>query len=195
MQRQKELNNQGFSLIELIIVIAIMAILIGIIAPNLLRYVERTRISADYQLCESVRTAVTLALTDPLVPANEISSYKTRHIAGVPLSPETDRGNEYSKGLASCPTMFAIMNEILGIDGTAIANIMASDSDLTTTMAIDALLLERIKSSHSTASYILVEVTATNEVKVSISQTDSTGGGDTSYAAAGGSAHPNIMVP
>lgn len=36
-------NQQGFSLIELIIVIAIMAILIGVMAPSLLRYIEKTK--------------------------------------------------------------------------------------------------------------------------------------------------------
>ncbi len=36
-------NNKGFSLVELIIVIAIMAILAGAIAPALIRYIEKAR--------------------------------------------------------------------------------------------------------------------------------------------------------
>lgn len=67
MRKQKSMNNKGFSLVELIIVIAIMAILIGVMAPQLLRYVERTRVSSDTQLADSVRTAVRTAMMDPVV--------------------------------------------------------------------------------------------------------------------------------
>ena len=58
-------NNKGFSLVELIIVIAIMAILVGVMAPQLIKYIEKTNVSADIQLCDSVRTALTTASMDP----------------------------------------------------------------------------------------------------------------------------------
>lgn len=38
-------NNKGFSLVELIIVIAIMAVLVGAIAPALIRYIDKARAS------------------------------------------------------------------------------------------------------------------------------------------------------
>ena len=62
-------ENKGFSLVELIIVIAIMAILIGVMAPQLIKYIEKTNVSSDVQLCDSVKTAITLAITDPNVIA------------------------------------------------------------------------------------------------------------------------------
>jgi type II secretory pathway pseudopilin PulG len=40
-------NNSGFSLIGLIVVIAVMAVLIGIIAPKFLSYVEKTKIAKN----------------------------------------------------------------------------------------------------------------------------------------------------
>ncbi len=58
-------NNKGFSLVELIIVIAIMAILVGVMAPQLIKYIEKTNVSSDTQLCDSVRTAIMTAALDP----------------------------------------------------------------------------------------------------------------------------------
>ncbi len=67
MKKQKSMGNKGFSLVELIIVIAIMAILVGVMAPQLLKYVERTRESSDKQVADTVRTAVVTAMLDPAV--------------------------------------------------------------------------------------------------------------------------------
>ena len=63
-------NNKGFSLVELIIVIAIMAILVGVMAPQLIKYIEKTNVSSDVQLCDSVRTALNTACLDPDVVKN-----------------------------------------------------------------------------------------------------------------------------
>ena len=57
-------NNKGFSLVELIIVIAIMAVLIGVLAPQFIKYVERSRESTDLQNVEEVKTAVETYVAD-----------------------------------------------------------------------------------------------------------------------------------
>lgn len=61
----KKMNNKGFSLVELIIVIAIMAILIVVLAPQYLKYVERSRNSTDMQNATTLKTAVETYVADP----------------------------------------------------------------------------------------------------------------------------------
>ena len=51
-------NNKGFSLVELIVVIAIMAVLVGVLAPQFIKYVEKSRESTDLQNLDSVKTVV-----------------------------------------------------------------------------------------------------------------------------------------
>lgn len=67
MKKQKSMGNKGFSLVELIIVIAIMAILVGVLAPQLLKYVERSRQAKDTQAVDTVHTAIVTAMLDPMV--------------------------------------------------------------------------------------------------------------------------------
>ncbi|MBP3622370.1 MAG: type II secretion system protein [Lachnospiraceae bacterium] len=55
-------NNKGFSLVELIIVIAIMAILAGAIAPALIKYIDKSRRSNDVTSAKAIKTAVETAL-------------------------------------------------------------------------------------------------------------------------------------
>ena len=50
-------KNDGFSLVELIIVIAIMAVLIGLLAPQFIKYVEQSRRSRDVQTADQIREA------------------------------------------------------------------------------------------------------------------------------------------
>lgn len=71
MKNEKKMNNKGFSLVELIIVIAIMAVLIGVLAPQYLKYVEKSRRSADLDSIDSMVNAVTIYSADP---ANSIVS-------------------------------------------------------------------------------------------------------------------------
>lgn len=86
-------NNKGFSLVELIIVIAIMAILAAAIAPALIRYINKSRKAVDVQTAEVIFKAAELASTsaDDDVAAGWV-------IATQEGTPQRGRTEVYSSG-------------------------------------------------------------------------------------------------
>ena len=60
MKKLKEMkkNNKGFSLVELIVVIAIMVVLVAVLGSTILGYVEKSKYSKDVQALDSLKTAV-----------------------------------------------------------------------------------------------------------------------------------------
>lgn len=64
MNHVKENSNKGFSLVELIVVIAIMAVMVAVLAPSLLQYVERSRAQKDDSAMGEVANAIMLGMSD-----------------------------------------------------------------------------------------------------------------------------------
>ena len=69
----KKTNNKGFSLVELIVVVAIMAVLIGVLAPQFLRYVEKSRIQKDNSAIAEIANACKIAMADETINTNTTS--------------------------------------------------------------------------------------------------------------------------
>ena len=65
MKNEKKMNNKGFSLVELIIVIAIMAVLIAVLAPQYMRFIERGRAASDRDNIKAVQGALEVYYVDP----------------------------------------------------------------------------------------------------------------------------------
>lgn len=86
----KKSSNKGFSLVELIIVIAIMVILVAVIAPQYLKYVHNSRISTDVQTAADMQTAIATAIADGEEPFNAagtaIDCSKVDNLDGMPKS-------------------------------------------------------------------------------------------------------------
>ena len=72
--RERKKDNKGFTLVELVIVIAILAILVGILAPQYTKYVEKSRKSADATNMDELVKAVQVYAVDNAIvkKTNEI---------------------------------------------------------------------------------------------------------------------------
>ena len=135
-------SNKGFSLVELVIVIAIMAILVGLFAPNLLRMVEKTKVSQDVQLADSIKKAVELAMSDPDVV--EADSY-VRPVSGEMGKCIDDAGEAFRDAVY----------ETLGADGYAAVLTQFRSKDCSAvTLEVDSVnsrVTVKIDGSHADA--------------------------------------------
>lgn len=148
-------SSSGFSLVELIIVIGIMAILVAVMAPMLLKYIEKTNVSSDIQLADSVRQAFLAATTDARVLSDSASEpYFDKLESDAGMNVDSD-----SSFLGSSCIMRESVGDILGIP-------------LNT-------LTDNLRSKHASDSHINVKL-VNGIVIVTITGTDVTGKKDTS---------------
>jgi len=89
----KKMNNKGFSLVELIVVVLIMAIIAVALAPQVMKWVENSRKSTDIENYNALIEAANVASTNEDV----ISEVKTADITITMNSTNTsaDRGSSF----------------------------------------------------------------------------------------------------
>ena len=61
---RKKKDNKGFTLVELVIVVAILAILVGLLAPQYTKYVEKSRKTADANNLEEIVKEIKVVASD-----------------------------------------------------------------------------------------------------------------------------------
>ena len=107
--RTKRKQNAGFSLVELIIVIAIMAILAAAIAPALIRYIEKARVATDKETADEIARMISNELTLDTMHFGTGTAY---------LSVKVDKtGVTFEAENVTCPNMhIANLMEGLTID-------------------------------------------------------------------------------
>ena len=63
--REMKKDNKGFSLVELIVVIAIMVVLVAVLGSTILGYVDKSKYSKDIQGLDALKTAISTYVADP----------------------------------------------------------------------------------------------------------------------------------
>ncbi|MBO6090448.1 MAG: prepilin-type N-terminal cleavage/methylation domain-containing protein, partial [Lachnospiraceae bacterium] len=105
-------NNKGFSMVELIIVVAIMAILVGLIAPVMLHCIEKSTVSSDYQLADTVRSCLSYSIVDAKVKEDPASQPDLNAMEAGPIDIATLDDGSVLKDSAT---------EYLGVDPATLA--------------------------------------------------------------------------
>lgn len=140
--KEKKLNNKGFSLVELIIVIAIMAVLIGVLAPTLIKNVEKSRESTDLQNLDSIRDTVVTALATEAV-YNEcvqtsgititLGSGATASLTGGSLAAYSNLSTELNEAITSSIAMKSTAGKsgqlVIKISSNGKVTVMVADKD------------------------------------------------------------------
>ncbi len=66
-------KNQGFSLVEMIVAVAIMVVMVGLLVPSYLGYIEKTRAGIDEKAADDIRSATeTLVLSGTYEVTEEV---------------------------------------------------------------------------------------------------------------------------
>lgn len=85
-------RNKGFSLVELIVVIAIMAVLVGVLAPQFIGYVAKSRQATDVQNAQTLATEIGVKIANAeaegdttFKPATTWTEVTTAVVSAVPV--------------------------------------------------------------------------------------------------------------
>lgn len=121
----KKLNNKGFSLVELIIVIAIMAILVGVVGTQVIPYLEQSRISKDIQVLSAWNTDAVSAYSANAAKVDASKTY-TFTIAQTGLTVSNGSDSCSAKATSPAKDVDYLYNSFADIAGTVDLSVMES---------------------------------------------------------------------
>jgi|GEM_PF-2711738 len=108
----KKTNKKGFTLIELIVVVAIMAVLVALLAPNVMKYLEKTKVNKDIHSLDSVRFSLEAELMD-----DDLSTFTTG---------TTDKGIINGLKLAKLEAKNKKLHDRLFVDSSATTKVLST---------------------------------------------------------------------
>lgn len=120
-------KEKGFSLVELIVVLAIMAVLVGVLAPAYLRYVEKTRKQKDESAAGEIKHAAEIIVFSGTYELTEEQVLVTFSKSGIAVV-SSDASN-------------ALETELKGVFGSDLSRIVPESNeyeDKTYTISIHA---------------------------------------------------------
>ncbi len=106
MEKTKK-NNKGFSLVELIVVVLIMAIIAVSLAPQVMKWVNNSRIATDKQTIDAVVSYAQLALTNKDAYAEITASGSTGATIEITDSGFTVSGTEFEEAFLAAAGLTA----------------------------------------------------------------------------------------
>ena len=95
------MKNKGFSLVELIIVIAIMAILAAAIAPALIRYIDKSRRADDVTAAGTIESAVLTAIANEKAYDQAVPGSGSSHVVYCTKTTTSAVGTVFSSEIAA----------------------------------------------------------------------------------------------
>ncbi|MGN0430657.1 MAG: type II secretion system protein [Acetatifactor sp.] len=126
----KKKDNKGFSLVELIIVIAIMAILVGVVGTQVVPYLNKSKVAKDQQLLSAFATAAVSAYS---YKADQISSTDPSTITFDYFATTADEDGTIQEKikaematLVSYSTNTALQDKMSSADGKALNDLVIS---------------------------------------------------------------------
>lgn len=96
-EKSREKKKKGFTLIELTVVLAIMAIIITVIAPNFSSVKDGAKTKVDEQNCAAIERSVEMLLAEDVIDSSTTSIKITPNGSGVDVSGIKGNGDGASK--------------------------------------------------------------------------------------------------